>query len=277
MFQAINFHRRADSVTAMKAYLPVLGCLLVWLDQASAQQPTTRPSPNALIDCGNDKVIVFDKTASKDGRYTMGWTIRSKEQQPPVDWSGYNPKRFWDTQKKYLSDDGDESKSSYLVVDGVLDMVNKTFTPLPSKHPYYPVPPRLSPSAAWSDDQQGTCTGLFCIGGVSSTEELWLITIDAQGTHLKNLFPDADKAVQDYVRKLDPKNDRSYKLACILGTYKGWDELSTVFGDHSVSVHFNYSKPESRFVDYDGHITFTVPQGAVADITAAKVKVPSLP
>ena len=261
----------------MKACLPVLGWLLVGLCQASAQQPVTQPIPNALVDCGNDKVIVFDKTASKDGRYTMGWTIRPKEQQPPVDWSGYNPKRFWDTQNKYLSDDGDESKNSYLVVDGVLDMVNKTFTPLPSKHPYYPAPPRLTPSAAWSDDQQGTHTGLFCLGGISSTEELWLVTIDAQGTHLKNLFPDADKAVQDYVRERDPKNYRSYKLACILGTHERLGEDSTAFGDHSVSVHFNSSKPESRFVDYDGHISFTLPQGTVADITAAKVKAPSLP
>ena len=206
----------------------------------------------------------------------MGWTIHPKEHQPPVDWSGYDPKRSWDTQRKYVSDDGDKSEDAYLLVNGVLDIVNKTFTPLPSKDPY-PGPYRLSPSAAWSDDQQGNRTGLFCVGGASSTEELWLINIDAQEIRLKNLFPDADKAVQDYVRQRDPQNYRSYKLACILGMYKGLGELSTVFGDHSVSVHFNASKPESRSVDYDGHITFSLPQGAVADITAAKVKVPSPP
>lgn len=274
--QAINFHHRADSVTTMKTYLPVLGWLLVWLYQASAQQPTTQPSPNALVDCGNDKVIVFDETASKDGRYTMGWTIRPKDQQPPVDWSGYNPKRYWDTERKYVTVDGDKSKDSYLLVNGVLDTVNKTFTPLPTKDPY-PASYRLSPSAAWSDDQQGTCTGLFCVGAEFSTEELWLITIDAQGTHLKDLFPDVEKAAQDYVREREPKNYRIYRLGCILGTQERIRELATVFGDHSVSVHFSSGKPGSQFVDYDGYITFTLPQGTVAGITAEKVKVPSPP
>ena len=119
---------------------------------------------------------------------------------------------------------------------------------------------------AWSDDQRGTRYALVMLGAGYNTLELWLVTVSTKGTRTRNLSPEANKAVKDYVRKREPRANREYAIFYSQsGQYHGGDGPLKVAGK-SVTNHFDVGNP--RYPNDDGgNITFSLPQGTVASVS----------
>jgi len=128
-----------------------VGLLLWGRTCLRAADDVKNPLAGHLIECGTDKVVLFDEPASPNGRYATGWTIRpNRKEAKAVDWSKgnlnyFNANEFIDP---YLFGDPemvgageaplvDAAKSApsvssgrgapYELLDGVVDLRKKGF------------------------------------------------------------------------------------------------------------------------------------------------------
>ncbi len=90
------------------------------------------------MDCGSEKVAVFEGSDSPDGRYAFGWTIRAARNQAPANWTAYDPEKPSDWLQAYLPADFDAPDPAYRLVNGVLDLHAHRFTTLAGRFPYWP-------------------------------------------------------------------------------------------------------------------------------------------
>ena len=233
----------------------------------SAQQPPDDPQAGVLVDCGNEKVAIFERTESKDGRFALGWTIRPNQKKDPVDWSAYHRDSPLDILEKYPTDDEHPASGDYLVLDGVLDLQQKKFTPLSSKDPYFPNYNHHGISVAWSEARGGTRYAVISNDSRFSTADLFLVRLGSAPAQVVNLSPEANKAVAERMRKRDPKDYRDYET-----TYYPRDDADpggtprTEFRQDSVTVHFETSVPKSEVNTDTGRITFALPKGSVQHV-----------
>lgn len=107
----------------MKPWCALLLCLVVLTRSATARDP----QDGGLVDCGSEKVAVFEGTASPDGRFAFGWTVRRARNQMPVNWATYNPENLWDWLDAYPFDP-DAKDAEYRLVNGVLDLREHGFS-----------------------------------------------------------------------------------------------------------------------------------------------------
>ena len=254
----------------MRRHLFALGVFVCFAGQTiQAQEPPGDPRAGQLVDCGSEKVAIFEDTTSKDGHYALGWTVRPNRKQNPVDWSIYKPDDWGAFYEKhsFIGDEGNEENQAYLLVDGVLDLTAKKFTPIPSKIPCFPGKNHSDISACWSGDQQGVRYALATIDRRFNTAELWLLTIDAQGTRARNLSPEADKAVKGYMRKRDPKDYQRYEVAYLLNGRDGDSGGLLKAAAGVVTIYFDASIPKDDVNHDDGYITLSLPQGTVIRVS----------
>ena len=180
---ATGFKPPRDNLATMKALrLLLLGCVL-----CAARLPGQTyltPLDGSLIDCGQEKVVVAESTASADRHFAAAWTIRPKGGKPAVDWSGHERDDAFTWIKKYklnsnpTEDADDLDKSDYVLLNGVVDLADKVFTPLSTDAPYFPYKTHGSLNAVWSEDRQGSrYAAVGNIVGSNHTENtinLWL-------------------------------------------------------------------------------------------------------
>ncbi len=249
-------------MTTMKRGLLVLG-VLVWLASWTRAEDF---EANPLVTCGTETVVVFANTVSEDERYALAWTIRPNQKKEPVDWSSYVPLDFYLFRNKYnfVSDLDQTDHQDYQLVNGVVDLAAKRFTPLPSKNPYYPDRVRAGISAAWSDKRRGARYALVAIDTQLETDDLWLLTLDAPGLKPLSLTDAADKAVIKRMRKRDPWNYKYYATSYEPGGGANLNSISLpVFRKDSVTIPFYTDVPRSGPDGDQGKITFALPKGNV--------------
>lgn len=249
----------------MKPLLSLLFAVLL-APSLSAQAPPDDPQAGTLVDCGNEKVAIFERTESRDGRFALGWTVRPNRKKDPVDWSTYQRDDPLAFLEKYPDDVEKPDAGDYVLVNGVLDLRAKTFVPLPGKDPYFPGYNHHGLAVAWSEERNGARYALVSNDSRFSTDELFLVRLGAGPVWIVDLSPEADKAVAKRMRRRDPKDYRDYET-----TYDPRSEADsgtprTEFRKNSVTVHFDTGVPKSEVNTDAGKITFALPKGNVLRI-----------
>ncbi len=248
----------------MKTLWPLLLLCLTSSAGPLFAQETTRQSPrDLLVDCGSEKVVIVPGTQGLQAGLAVAWTLRPNRKRAPVDWSLYDDLGgSWYMLQKFSVDFEHPSDGDYALLDGVVDLKRKVFTPLPSREPYFAGKNHGSLDADWSDEQNGTRYGIMANNGgghyFERTFELWLVRIDAQGTHFVELTAAADKAVRAYLRKRDPEDAAHY-------VWK-YDFQGDDFQGRKLSVHFDAEIPVREDID-DGVVHFILPAGTVIGTT----------
>lgn len=254
---------------------PLLLCSLVLLatHAAAQQEPPEDPRAGELVDCGEEKVAILGRTVSKDGRFALGWTLLPTGKQAPVDWAAYDRKQPTAIMEKLSISAEEGEKGDYKVVDGLLDLQAKTFTPLASKFPYFPGKNRGDFSTLWSEERQGFRYAVVGIDARLCTLNLWLIEIGSGGPHVTDLGPAADKAVGDLMRKRDPKDHDRYGIFYQFGTTSRGDKGKPVAGFKNGTLKIRFSAEIPKGEDSDsGNITFALPKGNVTNVAADRKK-----
>ena len=185
-----------------------------------AAQPKGSPTPApaapkqdpTVVDCGKLKVAVFAGTTSKDGNYALAWTLLPHRVKKPVNWSAYDSKDAGAFIGNYPTKD-DLSPGDYALIDGVVDLRAKRFTPLVTTQPYYPDKPEMELHVAWSDDQHGTRFALVGNDAKVRTYNLWLIEVDLRKTRVSDLVLASDHAVDGFLHKQKIKQLGDYRVA----------------------------------------------------------------
>ena len=243
--------------------LLTLLCLPLFALSVSAQEEPQDAPSRLLVDSSSGKVVIVAGTEETQAGLAVAWTLRPNRKHAPVDWSHYkDTDGSMHLMEKFPVDDEHPANGDYLLVNGVLDLKTKGFTPLPSRAPYFPNKNHGGLEAEWSDEAHGTRYGVIANNGgghyVERTLELWLVQIDAQGTHFTELTPAAEKAVRAYMRKRDPKDADGYAWKCNFG--------DDVFQGQKLSVHFDAETALEKDMD-DGTIHFALPKGTVTGTT----------
>ena len=263
----------------MKPRCLLLGLLLLTIHAYG--QADSSALDGTLVRCGAERVAVLADTASKDGHFAAGWTIRPKGKQAPVDWSAYRRDDPLPFLKRYglndnPSEDGDDpDKSSYRLVDGVLDLRAKTFTAFAFASPYFPDKYRSELTAAWSEDRHGTRYGVVANSvGSNHTDnnvDLQLVEVGLGGVHFTDLKPAADQAVRSFMQRRDPKDYKRY----------AWHYDFEAIGQHSEATLTPF-KGDTLTINFDaevflesnnqdaGLVSFALPKGIVTGTTAEK-------
>lgn len=264
----------------MKRRFLAIGMLVSFAGSLQAQMPDGLAKTDQPVDCGNEKVAIFEGTASKDGRYALGWTVRPNRKPGPVDWSSYRPDDPGDFYERHpfvgTGNDYDMDKQDYQLVDGVVDLRAKKFTPLQGNSPYYPGKNHWGLFVSWSKDRGGIRRAVVGNQARFSTYNLWLVSLKPDGPQIVELSPRADKAVEAYLHKRDPKDYQRYGTSYELGDSARDSEPSgTVFAEDTVTIRFIAEIPKSERDHDAGRLTLSLATGEVLRIEPAKTSRPA--
>ena len=250
-----------------------LSCLLLLGLALTITQAAGQDAPNhldgALVDCGKDKVAILESSVSKDGHFAAAWTLRPKPGKPPVDWSVYdrtNPAAF---ANRYKGEDSADwpPDNGYQLVNGLVNLSAKSFTPLPGDESYFPGEQRCHLDAVWSEAQHGSryAVVINAAGNRSdeTTVDLCLVVASSSGVHFVDLKPAADRAVREYMHRRDPKDFQKYYWSYDFDALPNGSKPLETFQDNVLTIHFNADVPD-RDKDFDsGRVIFSLPEGRV--------------
>lgn len=243
---------RRDCFSAMKFLRALLLCLVVLTGHVAAQDPLD----GALVDCGAEKVAVFEDSVSPDGRYAFGWTIRPARNPKPVDWTTYNPKVPFDWIETYPFDP-DDPNAEYRLLNGVLDLRAHRFTPLGSRFPYWPHKNHGEMGVAWS---HGSRPGKFAVVNNDArfyTIDLWLIETGDTSIRVVDLIDRTEKSVRRFLRQRMPEQ---------------YDSLAVTYGDVSfvrgvALIDFSSEIPKSlEGAGLNGTVRIALPAGTITGV-----------
>ena len=208
------------------------------------------------MDCGSDKVVVFEGSTSPDGRCALGWTLRPAHNPKPVDWSSYHRDTVIDLLEAYPYDP-DAADPDYRLLDGVLDLRAKKFLPLASDFPYWPHKNHGELGVAWS---HGSSPGRFAVFRNDArfyTENLWLAETGGAGVRVVDLAGPAEKIVRRFLRGQLPK-----KYALMAITY---GDVS--FMHDAAMIDFSAEIPKSlEDAGAEGTISVALPAGTITGV-----------
>ena len=264
----------------LKRFCLLLLCLGFFATLAAGQNAEVALA-GALVRCGNEQVAIIEDSASKDGRFAAGWTIRPKGKQAAVDWSAYRRDDTLPFLKKYgLNDnpgkDGDDpDKSSYRLVNGVLDLRAKTFTAFAFESPYFPDKYRSELEAAWSVDRHGVRYGVLANSvGSNHTDnnvDLQLVAFGPGGVRVTDLKPGADQAVRNFMQRRDPKDYKRYECHYDFEAIGQHSEATlTPFKGDTLTIHFDAAVFLVSNNQDAGYVSFALPKGTVTGTAADK-------
>lgn len=191
----------------MRSIGALLLCLVMLVGRAVAQDPPD----STLVDCGTEKVAVFEGSVSPDGRYAFGWTFRPARNRAPVDWATYNPDHPNDWLQAYLPEP-DATDPAYQLVNGILDLHTHQFTPLASRFPYWPNKNHGDMGVAWSHGSQPGKFAVIHNDARFYTIDLWLIDTGGASLRVVDLIDPAEKSVRRFLRQDWPDKYRSFAL-----------------------------------------------------------------
>ena len=242
----------------------------------AAGQDASNHLDGTLVECGTDRVVILEGTASKDGHFAVAWTLRPKPGKPPVDWSAYDHTAPAAFAKRYQGEDSTDwpPDNGYQLVNGLVDLRAKTFTPLPGSDPYFPGEQHCHLDAAWSEDRHGSRYGVIINAAGNrhdeSTVDLCLAFLGAGGARFVDLKPAADHAVREYLHRRDPRDYQKHEWSYDFdATPNGSKPLATFRGD-VLTIHFNADIPDHD-TDFDsGRVLFALPKGSVTGTSADK-------
>jgi uncharacterized protein YecT (DUF1311 family) len=230
-----------------------------------------------LIDCGADKVALFDQPLSPDGRYAIGWTLRAnKPDAKPVDWSKWDPESDFASQYDFLEPEivgsgmaplVDAAKSlpkppadwksstPYTLVDCVVDLREKKLLTLPSLWPYWPHKNHGSLSVTWDDDRAAIVNEARFF-----TADVWLVNASNAGLQKLDLLPTLNKTVADILKEKRPLSCGAYGISWRPNSESG---RKIIFSKSTVCLPFSANIPKSDYQPVDGSITVEVGTGKV--------------
>ena len=256
---------------------PALFCVVLGVAHARGQDRADAPD-GVLVRCGTEQVATFSGTESKDRRFAVGWTIRARgNEKAPAPWAAYNGEvpAVKAGRGRLENEDGSPRKGNYRVVDGLVDLKAKRFTPWQSEEPHYAGRARGSMEAVWSGDRQGTQYGVILNNhegnSHQATTDLQLVVIGPDEVHLTDLKPATEGAIRTYLHKRDPKDAVRYAWICtadVLTSQSQGRQALTLFKGEALTLPFTASIPgEPQNVDA-GRVSFALPQGTVTGTTS---------
>jgi uncharacterized protein YecT (DUF1311 family) len=243
-----------------KATLPVVSLCCAFATGLGILEAAEKSGKQPLIDCGNDKVILFEGAESKDGRYAVGWTIRPPNKTAkPVDWS------LWDAEdnSKLLDRYVLEGDSNYDVINCVIDLPQKKILELPFD--YWPDQNRRSLGVFWSSEISGRRYCLVQYEARFETEKLSLIKIEKSGMSQMDLVNRLEKVVR---KTLQERMPFIFKKFAISYPESDWDDVGYAPAFHAISVDipFTANLPKSSFDRVTGTVTVHLPEGNVMKV-----------
>jgi hypothetical protein len=106
---------------------------------------------SGLVRCGDEEVAVFSDTVSKDRRFALGWTIRSRHKPAPAPWALYDPDdAALHARMGLLVDEEDQPRQGeHTPVQGLVDLRAHRFVPIASEEPAFAGRVRNSLDVRW--------------------------------------------------------------------------------------------------------------------------------
>ena len=223
-----------------------------------------------IIDVGTTKVVPFEETVSPDGAYAIGWTIIPKNSSvKPVDWSKWTGENIEDFFVSSDTADDDSFDQKYNVTDCLIDLKRRTYLALPSADADYP---RKNPGflvAAWSPVANGTRYALVQNDARFCTENLWLITIDSAGMHMKDLTHQLAQAVDPIVAVKRPIVSDWYETFYSLSDSNTPPRAIAIKGEMAeIPFQSDIPKSDTDSSEVDGTVTLNLPKGVVTNASS---------
>ena len=230
------------------------------------------PKADTLVDCGKQKVAILGNTESKDGHYALGWTILPHRAKKAVNWSAYDRTDTSTFIASYPTKE-DLSPGDYALVNGILDLRAKRFTPLPTTHPFYPHKPDVEVHVAWSDDQRGTRFALVGNDATDRTFNLWLVEASPRKISSPDFAPAAAKTVASFLRKQAPQQYAAYKPSFAPADSPAGSKTSNgPFKGAVLEIPFRSAIPKNEAAArYAGTLTATLSRGKVTAVQGKKI------
>jgi uncharacterized protein YecT (DUF1311 family) len=236
-----------------------------------------------VIECGGEKVVLFDKSGSTDGRYAIGWTLRAKGAgAKPVDWSLWDPDHPYDLLDKfdYLDPEitggglaplvdamtsvpreegaGKRTRAPYELYDCVVDLKKKRLLALRSTWPYWPNKNHGDLQVIWSAAKDGRESAIVSNEARFSTANIWLVTTGESGMKGMELADRLDDEVTRVIKVMRPLSYRWYGISWLP---EGGD--AKIFEGSRVRLSYSADIPKSDYETVAGEMTVDVDSGRI--------------
>ena len=239
---------------------------------AQRDPPDDNPKDNTLVEVGPERVAIFPRSESPDGRYAFAWTIRPRANRPPPDWSSYKPSAAYDWINQYPTPCKD-SPGGYSVINGLVDLRTRQFTPLDTTAPVAPNNLYTELQVVWFKDGQDFRSALVNARAEGSalwrSTGLWLIETGAQGTQVVDLTTGANQAATDFLQRVAPERAKEYWLDYELGDVK---KPRAAKGNApktwTIKLPFDADLPSGDGKVYAGTMAIDMPTGKITGLTA---------
>jgi uncharacterized protein YecT (DUF1311 family) len=240
-------------------------------------------SDGRVIACDGDKVVLFDDTTSRDGRYAIGWSLRRVDPKAkPVDWSLWNVDEPYDFLDKYdylgpeVTGSGEAPladamksvpatgsanqapRAPYELYECVVDLKKKRMLPLRSDWPYWPHKNHGDLNVIWSGEAGGVNYAVVVNGARFSTANLWLVTARDSGLRQVEL---TDQLAQESGRILKQKRPLSYDAYAV--TWADEEDESGIFNKDGVRLDFTADIPKMDYETVKGSVVVNLATGKI--------------
>lgn len=192
----------------MKHPLTLFSLLTAFLlDSAGAKDP-----PYQFVNCGSEKIVIYDGTVSPDGLYAVGWTIRPRRiGAAPVDWSTLPPNRedIWPSFLDRYPFPIDSTDAPYDLVNGFVNIKGKSFLVIRTCD-YYPNKNHGNLDVIWSPKYDGRRYAIIQNDGRFNTWNLLLVTIKPETTRWVDLNQKLTDAAERLLKKKQADNEYQF-------------------------------------------------------------------
>jgi len=214
----------------------------------------------AAVVCGKDTVVLFGDTGSPDSHYALGWTIRPRTKDAsPVDWSKYKEEEIGNADLDYPWDDEEGQNPAYVLTDGVVDLIGKSFRELPLENPISSHHNHRYIEALWPGKQKA----IVILDGRFWTSDLLLVHLNPNGPVI-NLM---EKAAPEVAKVIAAKRPLASNMEVI---YEGARTLTASEG--TIRLSFTAAHPKGSYEDFCGTLSFGAADGspmrATSDVEA---------
>ncbi len=270
-------HLCSSSALPMSPCRPLLAAVVLtcWLGVATVtghrDPPLDDPRNNTLVEVGSEQVAIFSRSESPDGRYALAWTLRPRANQPPPDWSSYNPAHAYDWLNQYRTPYRD-TPGDYLVVNGLVDLHAHTFTPLDTIAPVAPNNLYAELQVVWFEDGQDFRSALVnaCAQGSAlwRSTGLWLIEVGTQAPSVVDLTAEAEQVVKGYLEKTVSTRAKDYWADYAPGDIKKPGKPRGIAPKTwTIKLPFDADLPAGDGKVYSGTVAIAMPAGKIAGLT----------
>lgn len=244
----------------MKTKILIIAACCALAARFAARADDSEPQ---FVDCGGVMIVTFANGLSRDGRYTIGWTIRPRSKKAkPVDWSlwksgeGENAK----FQDRYAWDEEQTKNPPYELAVFVVDLkqhkaveFNDTWAPA------------SNPAVSWSREINGRQYGFLRKVRHFGTCDYWLIATDGKEMRAVDILKGLGKAVDQFMDKNAASKAGKDRFAFFSADDNPGNMVSV---DGSMAwISFSVENFDNHDDDVTGILTLRLPDGAVADVS----------